>query len=174
MPEAKESHQDVLHALRRKYAWLIALRTDATEGVPRGRLRALARDFPGSLRELDVRTISDLQCRLAELDSVVAGARPVPQWVWAQHVYHGFLRAALRLRPTLREQGPRLNSLQSYVPGFGEPAAAQLTESWLGRVERPPGGRLNPVAYAFVAEVLSLSQSEVEALLIPTSRSCEL
>lgn len=157
-----------VQALLDKYRALLALRTEPALAVevPKAELRAVAQRFPGALRELDRRPLSELHGRLAVLHAVLDGAAPCPSWVSVQLEYHGFMRAALRLRPVLRRcSGPLLEGLRQYRPQLGEPAAAALHAEWLARIAYPEGGRLNSVAYAFVGERYSLTPVQVEHLV---------
>ena len=164
-----QPQMQILHALRSKYAALVTLRQSVAKNAPREVLRSLAHKFPGALRELDQRSMADLNERLRLLDAAIAGEAPSPSWAQAQHMCHGFLRAALRLRPQLRIS--LAAALDTYVPDFGEPSRAQLKATWLQKIANPPHGRLTPLAYAFVAESLGLSSSEAEKLLDPSSHS---
>ena len=97
-----------LSALFDKLREMIALRTlgpaDPRPGSPAlsldpptARLRALAARFPGALRELDQAPLERLSARLAEVTVALAGG-PSPDWALPVSRYHGWLRAALRLR----------------------------------------------------------------------------
>lgn len=152
-----------------KYRSLVTLRTAAYAAQPRPAravFRALAGRYPGVLRELDRRSFADLQARVTTLERVLAGVEPPPQWLRVQALYHGFMRAALRLRPHLRlEQSPVEQVLEAYVPAMDEPSHSVLSGPWLARIARPDGGRLNPVAYSYVAEQLRMAPEEVERLV---------
>lgn len=150
-----------LSAMRAKYEALIALRTaPAEEDAPRAELRALAQRFPGALRELDQRSLVELQARRSAMDAALDGAPP-PDWFTPQDLYHRFLRAALRLRPALRA-GRALPEAPD-----DELSAGALGETWLSAIDRPEGGRLNPLAYAFVAQQTGMSVPAVTLLVAP-------
>jgi len=88
--------------LHEKYAALEALRV-ARRAAPTGpppldELRALARRFPGALRELERLSLAEISARKEQLAEVLAGV-PEPLWAAAQRRYHDELRAALTGRP---------------------------------------------------------------------------
>lgn len=155
-----------------KFDCLIALReaggTAANPHSPRIHLRALSQRYPGALRELDRRPLADLRQRRDHLAQwYTAPPDATPDWVRAQLGYHGFVHAALRLRPALRAIAPGSLSavLAAYRPVLDEPPAQALGLNWLQHMRRPPGGRISPVAYDFVGEVLQCSALEVERLV---------
>src|SRR5689334_13660305 len=89
-------------ALLRKYETLAALRRDkAKSGVnaPRAVFRALAREFPGALRELDTLPLDEIDRRAHELSQVVSGTADPSPWMAWMHAYHATMRAALFLKP---------------------------------------------------------------------------
>jgi hypothetical protein len=102
------SREDLM-ALREKYRRLVDLRRsrDAAEkaglkafpsevrAVRRAALRALAAEFPGALRELDVLTAARLRERLGEVERALSGG-PVPEWLRACSLLHALLRERLR------------------------------------------------------------------------------
>jgi len=90
-----------LAALCDKYREMVRLRRlDAAglAGDPRAEMRALAERFPGALREIDVRTLDDLEARLALLESAHRGEQPAPAWAALQLSFHECLRSALEVK----------------------------------------------------------------------------
>jgi hypothetical protein len=122
-----------LRALAEKYREMIALRREAGVKDP-VRLKRLAMRFPGSLRELDTRTMESLVQRLAELESGNA-----PSWASVQIRFHGWLRVALRMRA----EGATDAWLAAYAPAeIGEPTRQELAARW-NELLAPPGGRVS-------------------------------
>lgn len=155
--------------LEAKYRCILALREQVGAGMDgqasRPILVALARRFPGSLRELDQRSLPDLHSRLA-LVLTLPESQTLPMWVRAQLHYHGFVHAALRLRPLLRGSDVDFAQvLAAYRPELDEPAAPSLDVAWLSGMARPREGRINYLAYEFVASQLGCSAAEVERLV---------
>lgn len=89
--------------LARKYAALVDLRArrEAGGGVaPRGELLALARAFPGALRELDTLPRDVIDARQADLQAALKGAPHAP-WIAWMIAYHATMRAALFVKARL-------------------------------------------------------------------------
>src|SRR5687768_16978859 len=92
-------------SLRDKYVEMLRMRRDAEGLTRREDMARLAERFPGSLREIDELPLEEIEQRIATLDRVVAGEIPPPDWARVLARYHGWLRAALRLkRLTLDEE----------------------------------------------------------------------
>jgi hypothetical protein len=121
-----------LAALVDKYRRMIALRAVLGRGAPppteREQLRALARDFPGALRELDTLPTDELAGRLALAESVASGA-PAPAWLRWLAAYHALMRRALTIRA-----------------GHDDPH-----DDFIEAVRTPDHGRLNVVVFAALA-----------------------
>jgi len=64
----------------------------------------LASAFPGALRELDRLPLAQIEARMRALADVLATARAPEAWMELQSAYHGFMRAALRIRRQLLAQ----------------------------------------------------------------------
>lgn len=147
---------------------MVRLRREQDAGEsndPRTRLRALARAFPGSLRELDSIPMEELVRRWAHLVAVESGAPPEP-WVALSARYHALLRETLagragrgeaRGRPTIaaldalrRETGVDIARLRAVLFAF-EPSATGTSKDGLGA--RARGTR--PAAAAAAASAAS-------------------
>jgi hypothetical protein len=165
---------ECLRALREKYVEMRALREAHDAGDPedpRPRMRALARRFPGALREIDELPLDVIDARLAALDAALGGRGPVPAWARTLVAYHGWMRVALRLK---RELAPRRDAeaatgwIRAHRPAPGEPT----TEELLAAVEpilRPPGGRLSRWVLARLAERAGRPAAELEEEAFPPS-----
>lgn len=147
------------HALRDKYQTLRSLRVQTHELAPRAELAALAASFPGALRELDRLPLDVIEARLSAIDAVVRGVAEAELWMHLQVAYHGFMRAALRIRRLLaRAEGlpsghdaATYLALLGYSPALDEPALDRFDAAALATIAKPPGGRLNPWVIAQVA-----------------------
>lgn len=92
---------EALRELAEKYRTLLAWRAqkqrDGSE-PDRAELRALARQFPGALRELEVLSIETLEQRERELDACARGEREAALWMLAIESFHRWMRVALRAK----------------------------------------------------------------------------
>lgn len=116
-------------------------------------MAALATRFPGALRELDELPPSLLLERLSAIEAALERQAP-ERWMLLQAGYHGFMRAALRIRTLLRSHQDTLPldlSRAGYVPAEDEPPLERLGPAELEAISKPPGGRLNPWVFAQVA-----------------------
>jgi len=95
---------EVLDALIDKYRRMREMRADHARGgddeAP-ARMRALAADFPGALREIDRLPMATIEARLDALDAARAGGA-VPGWAPPLAAFHGWMRALLRLKRVVR------------------------------------------------------------------------
>lgn len=123
--------------LRAKYVEILALRDlhAAGEDPPdvRHRLRALARGYPGALRELDRLVREDVTARVASLERVLSGA-PLEPWMIATDRVHRWLRVALLRRSILRGRAvggrivPAVHALVARELGLSVSELADLVE----------------------------------------------
>lgn len=95
---------EVLDALIDKYRRMREMRAAHARGgddeAP-ARMRALAADFPGALREIDRLPMATIEARLDALDAARAGGA-VPGWAPPLAAFHGWMRALLRLKRVVR------------------------------------------------------------------------
>lgn len=162
-----------IRALLGKYQAMRALRIAEHATAPRAELLALASAFPGALRELDRLPLEQIEARMRALEHVLATGRAPDAWMELQSAYHGFMRAALRIRRQLLAQ-PQLpledaaSCLVSiaYEPESGEPPASRFDSEALRVLAKPPRGRLNPWVMAQVARDWGVDTSAVQAALL--------
>jgi hypothetical protein len=159
-------------ALYDKYCELKRLRDEHDAGSrhdPRPALAALARRFPGALRELDELPMPELEAKLAALAAAVAGQGPVPAWALLQASYHGTMRAALRIKGMFARGVDPASALRElparYVPAPDEPGLERLDLAALEAILRPHHGRLNPWVFECVAERHGVSAEQVRKAL---------
>jgi len=165
----------VLDSLIEKYAQMLRMREldrDDSDRDPREQMASLARRFPGALREIDERPIDDISARLHELREASAGRREVPAWAQLQSAYHGAMRAFLRVRPLARG-GSEQQARDAVADGYRQTSPDEPTpEAVLGvlpQLRDPPKGRLNPIAFSYVAELYGVTADEVTAALFKSA-----
>ena len=153
-----------LAGLLRKYRTMALVRREKLrtgKPTPRESMRTLAREFPGSLRELDVLPLRELDRRAAALEAAArdpALARPWMLWMARQHA---LLRAALRIKahgrsqPMAPELLARLASEEGVDVGFARSCA------------RPPQGRLGALVLERLIEETGATAAELTAALSP-------
>ena len=164
----------LLDALRCKYQTLLELRVRHAQDAsiaPRAELARLAAEFPGALRELDRLPLAKLEARLFALERVLAAGAEPERWMALQCAYHGFMRAALRIRRALRDRPANVVDAVAelvavaYVPAEDEPPAARFAVADLSALRHPPNGRLNPWVVLQVARDHAVTPEQVRAAL---------
>lgn len=138
-----------LQALARKYRALVHLRARRDGDGPaatRAELRALAAEFPGSLRELDTLGAAELERRAAACEAAVAGAAVEPWMAWIDR-FHALVRRALDVRA----------------------GAAPVTE-FDRAILSPADGRMLPIVVRAVAAAFAVPADLVATTLLPSRR----
>jgi hypothetical protein len=165
-----------LRALRVKYAVIVELRLAHAAGTEdpravRPRLAALAREFPGALREIDRLALDELRRRIAELDSVVAGEREHAPWMAAVALFHELLRGALCAKRWMSTAGPAAEdarrAFEADMPAMAFPDDARRWVDELDAIASPPRGRLTELVLARIATTMAMSLEETRALVLP-------
>ncbi len=161
--------------LAEKYEEMLRLRRLDEAGLnpdPKAAMRALARRFPGALREIDELPMQLLEERAAEASRVAAGGR-APLWLLAFAGYHPLLRALIRVKTETGRWGrPKARELRGYIvqhyrPGGSDEPSAQWLLERAAAIHRPPQGRLNRWALTELASHLRLDPERLEGLLFP-------
>lgn len=165
------SHEP-LSGLLDKYRRLLHLRSCPEAAPPRAELRALALAYPGALRELDRLPLGAIESRLSELERTCARGAPPELWMRLQISYHGYMRAALRIKRWSRQWPDdavtaALELARRYVPAADEPLLEHLDPATLHTICTPPQGRLNPVVLAAVARLHGVQPDQVQRALFP-------
>ncbi|APR75314.1 Hypothetical protein A7982_00660 [Minicystis rosea] len=134
-----------LRALARKYEALADLRRAHARGeaVPEASVfKALAREFPGCLAELDTLPLDTIDARAAALAHAASGGSIEPWMEWLAD-YHSILRAALRIKPRVA-RGAALDD--DRAEALARDAVAHLgvhvDAAFVRAVAAPPEGRL--------------------------------
>lgn len=141
--------------------------------------RRIAREFPGSLRELEHATREDLEARLsavrieiAEIGKAPRGAAPRRGWVAVVIEYHDTLREALAVKmwlalniaTTARITEADLRRFRAWHRSHDArhtPTTA-FDRALLDRYRRPPDGRLHSIVWERLGGIFGLSRRELE------------
>ena len=156
-------------SLARKYRSLLSLRSaHERDGVvaDRARLRALAAEFPGALRELDSLSIDEMLSRAGALEAVGLGARVEP-WMTAMAGYHALMRAALGIR----RAGGAPEAVRAEVDALRAATGITLAAADLAAIARPPQGRLGVFVFARLGSALGRPPEELWQAMFPTGRA---
>lgn len=155
-----------LAKLSRKYQLIAALR----EGVgvlsaaqAREPLRALSREFPGALREVDVLSVAVLERRRTELSTAT---EPYALWMRAVHAYHQIMALSLWLKVRLGRH-TESSSFEQLAAEASQHHALTCDAAWVAAVASPPGGRLNRLVFGWLAAQVGLAAADVPGLLFP-------
>jgi hypothetical protein len=165
---------DDLLALLRKYEVIAKLRQDRAEGAevaPRPLLRALAREFPGALRELDTLPMSEIDTRKEALTLAAQGTPPGPWMAW-MIAYHATMRAALVVKARLaRFRSPSDDLILRARTDATRASGIQIDDAFVHSVARPPKGRLNVAVFDHLAEKFNVPAAEIWQALFPARRA---
>jgi hypothetical protein len=151
-------------ALARKYAALVELRHRRDQGgdpAGGGRLRALAAEFPGCLRELDTLGRAELERRAAVCAAAAAGGPTEPWMDWIAG-YHALMRGALAARAAA--EGPGAAAAASVAAGL------PVDDAFVRDVLAPPGGRMGVVVFRALAVRFGTPAATIAAALFPVRR----
>jgi hypothetical protein len=172
-----------LRALRDKYERMNRLRelheraradADFVEPDPRAAMAALARAFPGALREIDELPIEVIRARIAELSSAEDDPSLVTPWMVAHARFHALARGALAAkrwlhgRPLTPELVATFARMVAALPE-GDDAAAWAGD--LASIAKPPRGRLMDLVYARLALELDIDVAAARDVVTPHARA---
>jgi hypothetical protein len=180
---AAPTREDLI-SLARKYDALADLRERREQGAgvaPRGELLALAREFPGALRELDTLPRAEIERRRASLSATLPGDPAAPWMTW-MIAYHATMRAALFIKARLARSraldGDRVpgSALPDELAGQIARDAAQhsglpIDEPFVRAVARPPARRVNAAVFERLGRELGVPADEMWQTLFPTRRA---
>ena len=178
--------REELTELLRKYDLLAELRQKREAGgsvAPRGELLALARAFPGALRELDTLPMAVIEERREALRRAAAGD-PATEWMTWMIAYHATMRAALFLKARLaRTRDAKANdSAAAGEPSSDDPLSELADEAsrrfdlpldvaFVRAVERPPERRVNAAVFARLGRELGVAPDALWEALFPARRA---
>jgi len=158
-----------LACLARKYEALAGLRRARERGEPvpeAAVFKALAREFPGCLAELDTLPLGAIEARAAALARAAAGEAAEPWMAWLAG-YHAWMRAALWLKPRLAREGDGAAAL---AEGAAAHAGVAVDEAFVQAVARPPAGRLVAAVLARLAAIHGVPAEAIKRAIFPASR----
>lgn len=189
MPDLMES----LARLLDKYRTLAALRSRREEAEAAGMkgfgrdearartavFRRIARESPGSLRELDLSPASVLEAKARAVEAEMEALRadpgrksPVRAWVAVVLDYHATLREALAVKLWLSERLPRGAAVTPELAAqflewharhpHRHSAVGPAGRAFLESHRRPPGGRLHALVWQALEERHHLPKRELE------------
>jgi hypothetical protein len=168
------SSEEELRALARKYEVLARMRRDRERDgsiAARAELRALAREFPGALRELDTVPMDEIDRRTRALADAAQGAAAVEAWMIWMTAYHATMRAALFVKARIARSLALSDSLSRAV---AEKATAHLgqpiDETFVRAVASPPRGRLNALVFDRLGQEFGVSPELMWDTLFPSRR----
>ncbi len=138
------------------------------EPDPKAEMARLADEFPGALRELDRRTMDEINRRVSALQSAEEDPTRIEGWMLAQHEFHRFARGALATKRWLSTQADIPSdeleaAFRAALPALREEAALFATS--LEEIGSPLRGRVMDIVYTRVAGELGITERELRALL---------
>jgi len=155
-----------LQALKEKYDSLVHWRMlrDSGGHAPKAALAATARLFPGALQELDRLTKAQLESRRQDVVRCLSG-QTLPQWLKWINLYHALLLVALSAKRNNKRPEAEL-ALELEMASGWKPSSTFFRE-FLILCQKPPHGRLKPLALQAVAAVFSVQAGVVADTLFP-------
>jgi hypothetical protein len=171
-----------LRALRDKYEQMLCLRQlharakderDFVEPDPRPAMAALARRYPGALREVDELPLDVIEARIAELDAAERDPSRVASWMKAQAAFHRLARGALAVKRWLagRTLTPAID--EAFADALLTMPEREDATSWaddLAAIAKPPRGRVMDLVYAKLARELGVDVTAARDAVLPPRR----
>lgn len=150
-----EDEARAVSSLREKYDRIAALRADYDRTgavVDRAAVAALARRWPGAVRELDTLPPAELAARREALRAAATGEGAVPVWALVHDAWHRVMAAALWVKARVRRDDAEDRAREEALAAeASRRAGLAVGEGFVASVRRPPGGRLVAVVTAVVA-----------------------
>lgn len=160
-----------LLALARKYRTLASLRRAKRRGEPsatRDELRAIAREFPGALRELDTVRLADLDARATALEASARAERDIAPWMTFLCDYHAWLRAALLVKLRVAHGASLAEGrIEQLAEAASEHSGRPVDVAFVTAVATPERGRMRIVVIDRIAVIHDVSTDEIRAALFP-------
>jgi hypothetical protein len=173
LERALSPSREELLALLRKYETIARLRRDRGRGgaaAERSVLRALAREFPGALRELDTVTLVEIDKRRRTLALAAAGGT-VETWMAWMVTYHATMRAALLVKARVaKSRAPSDELLRRAKADAARLSPVPLDDAFVRAVARPPDGRLNVAVFERLGRQFGVSPDQIWQALFPARR----
>lgn len=163
-------HRNGLEALLRKYKAIQSLRGEPGGSEPevaKAKMRALAEEFPGSLRELDKLEAEAIASRVDEIERALRSDVSAP-WMDQMVAFHLELRSALSLKRILGKQAQaRPADLESACRQVSDDLGVDCTIALAEDVVARDDGRLSQMIIERVARAAGVTAVEVEDNLFP-------
>jgi hypothetical protein len=157
--------------LARKYEILVALRErhDRGEGIAsRSELHALAREFPGALREIDRTPMEVLRQRLQQTQDVVHARCSEPPWMGAMVSWHTHMAAALFVKKQLRgEKKPTNTSSLALCTSVRTRYGVTLSVQDIASIAAPPDGRVAALVWKWESSRFHTDEPTLRSLIFP-------
>jgi hypothetical protein len=172
-----EPTREELLDLRAKYVEMLRLRVDDAAGSaadPRAAMAALARRFPGALREIDELPLDEIRARAEALQAAAAGLAKIEPWMAAMVLFHALTRGALAVKRWLAgRRDVDLDTTQAFALEVLELPHAADAMAWradLARLASPPRGRVTDLVFERIARELGVSDDEARRLMFGVPR----
>jgi hypothetical protein len=169
--------REKLRQLHVKYTELVRLRRLAASDPshdPKLDLAALARSFPGALREIDLLPQDVLDARLSLLEKVLNGSADEAPWMEASVLFHSLLRGALAAKRFLAGRKAIDEATRAaFVALAATESAPEELLAWqdaLADVAEPPRGRVLDLVFVRLAGALGTTDDEARALVFSKNR----
>jgi hypothetical protein len=168
-----------LRALRDKYEQMLRLRQlharakeepDFVEPDPRPAMAALARRYPGALREVDELPMADIERRIAELEAAELDASRIATWMTAQAEFHRLARGALAVKRWLAGRTPTPEIDEAFATALLTMPEREDARAWaddLAALAKPPRGRVMDLVYAKLAVALDVDVRAARDAVLP-------
>jgi hypothetical protein len=168
-----------LRALRDKYERMLRLRqlharakreAEFVEPDPRPAMSALARAFPGALREIDELPIDVIHARIDELAVAEVDPLRITAWMTVLASFHRLARGALAVKRWLagRPLTPDVHAAFAVaLAAMPEREDATLWSEDLAAIARPPRGRVMDLVYERLARELAIDVAAARAAVHP-------
>jgi hypothetical protein len=153
-----------LHALSRKYALLGELRR-RHDSLPPPELRPLAREFPGSLRELDALPLDEIDRRFGSVELSLRGGPTEALIEWVMR-YHELMRTALSIKRGLggRRQ-PTPEEAELIARRVSRDHGVRCDAELVLAIASPPNGRINEVVFLRLAVLFGVAARDLQSAL---------
>ena len=165
--------RDVRLALARRYETLAELRRARDRGEPRPEAsfwKRLAREHPGSLRELDTLPLPILDARAAALRAAAEGGA-LEAWMILLAHHRALWIAALWIKLAIRPGDAIDDARAEALAREASARAGVVVDAAFARgVARPPRGRLEILILAQLEREHGRPAAEIAALVLPDAR----
>jgi hypothetical protein len=163
-----------------KYTEMQRLRRGDLGGTipdPQPAMRALAREFPGVLREIDEMPLDEIERRVGHLAGLKDQGRDpgkIEGWEAVLHRFHTLLRGALCAKHWLAgRKDVDAQIEQGFELAAGSFCFAEDALAWRGQlaaIASPPRGRITDLVLARLSQESGLEPPTLDGLIFPHAR----